>query len=103
MTPTGELPETADEAADPADDLDRAHQRRALLIALGELPERERTVVSLRYGGELNASEIAAAIGKHGGEADFASLMADDMIGRLEHDFETLSTQLEQLDRELVR
>jgi uncharacterized protein YhaN len=45
--------------------------------------------------------EIAAAIGKHGGEPDFAPLLADDSIGRLEHDFETISTQLEQLDREL--
>ncbi|MCI0334307.1 MAG: AAA family ATPase [Planctomycetes bacterium] len=45
--------------------------------------------------------EIAAAIGKHGSEPDFAPLFAADTIGRLEHDFETLSTQLEQLDREL--
>jgi RNA polymerase sigma-70 factor, ECF subfamily len=63
LTATGELPETPDEAVDPVDDLDRARQRRALLIALGELPERERTIVSLRYGAELNASEIAAAVG----------------------------------------
>ena len=51
------------ETADPADTLDRARQRRALLIALGELPERERTIVSLRYGAELNATDIAATIG----------------------------------------
>ena len=63
VTATGELPETPDDAADPADDLDRARQRRALLIALGELPERERAIVSLRYGAELNASEIAATVG----------------------------------------
>jgi RNA polymerase sigma-70 factor (ECF subfamily) len=63
LTATGELPETPDEAADPGDDLDRARERRALLIALGELPERERVIVSLRYGGELNASEIAGAVG----------------------------------------
>ena len=50
-------------AADPAGDLDRARQRRALLVALGELPERERAIVSLRYGAELNASEIAATLG----------------------------------------
>ena len=37
--------------------------RRALLIALAELPERERTIVSLRYGADLNASEIGAAVG----------------------------------------
>jgi RNA polymerase sigma-70 factor, ECF subfamily len=63
VTTTGELPETPDDAADPGDNLDRARQRRALLIALGELPERERAIVSLRYGAELNASEIAAAVG----------------------------------------
>ena len=62
-TATGELPETADEAVDPAVELDRARQRRALLIALGELPERERAIVSLRYGAELNATEIAAIAG----------------------------------------
>jgi RNA polymerase sigma-70 factor (ECF subfamily) len=63
LTATGELPETPDEAADPAADLDRARQRHALLIALGELPERERAIVSLRYGAELNASEIANIVG----------------------------------------
>jgi RNA polymerase sigma-70 factor (ECF subfamily) len=62
-TVTGELPDMAGEAADPAADLDRARERRALLIALVELPERERTIVSLRYGAELNASEIATTIG----------------------------------------
>ena len=63
LTATGELPETPDDAADPADDIDRARLRRALLIALGELPEREREIVSLRYGADLNASEIAATLG----------------------------------------
>jgi RNA polymerase sigma-70 factor, ECF subfamily len=63
VTATGQLPETPDDAADPADDLDRARRRRALLIALGELPERERAIVSLRYGAELNATEIAATVG----------------------------------------
>ncbi len=63
LTATGELPETPDVATDPADALDRARQRRALLIALGELAERERAIVSLRYGAELNASEIAATVG----------------------------------------
>ena len=63
LTATGELPDLAGEAVDPAADLDRARQRRALLIALGELPARERTIVSLRYGAELNATEIAAAVG----------------------------------------
>jgi RNA polymerase sigma-70 factor, ECF subfamily len=63
LTATGELPDVPDPAADPAADLDRARRRRALLLALAELPERERQIVSLRYGAELNAREIGAAVG----------------------------------------
>jgi RNA polymerase sigma-70 factor (ECF subfamily) len=63
LTATGELPEMADEGADPAEGLDRARRRRALLIALAELPERERVIVSLRYGAELNASDTGATLG----------------------------------------
>jgi RNA polymerase sigma-70 factor (ECF subfamily) len=63
LTATGDLPETAADAIDPAEDLDRARRRRALLIALAELPAREREVVSLRYGAELNATEIGACVG----------------------------------------
>ena len=63
LTATGELPDTAADAVDPADDLDRARRRRALLIALAELSAREREIVSLRYGAELNAREIGACVG----------------------------------------
>ena len=63
LTATGDLPETPDEGVDPADGLDRARQRRALLVALAELPERERVIVSLRYGAGLNASEIGTTVG----------------------------------------
>ena len=63
LTATGELPDTPGDDADPADALDRARQRRALLIALAELPDREREIVSLRYGAELNATEIGTAVG----------------------------------------
>jgi RNA polymerase sigma-70 factor, ECF subfamily len=63
LTATGELPDTPGEDADPAEGLDRARRRRALLTALAELPEREREIVSLRYGAELNATEIGAAVG----------------------------------------
>lgn len=63
LTATGELPETGGDEADPADDLDRARRRRALLIALAELSEREREIVGLRYGADLNASEIGASVG----------------------------------------
>ena len=63
LTATGDVPEMPAYTADPADALDRARQRRALLVALGELPGRDREIVSLRYGAELNASEIAATVG----------------------------------------
>jgi RNA polymerase sigma-70 factor (ECF subfamily) len=63
LTPSGELPDVPAAGSDPADDLDRARQRQALLTALGELPERERLVVSLRYGAELDATEIGASVG----------------------------------------
>jgi RNA polymerase sigma-70 factor (ECF subfamily) len=63
LTATGDLPDTAGDEGDLADGLDRARQRRALLIALAELPERDRVIVSLRYGAELNASEIGATVG----------------------------------------
>lgn len=63
LTATGDLPETAGDAGDPAADLELAQRRRALLTALGELSSRERTIVSLRYGAELNATEIAAIVG----------------------------------------
>ena len=62
LTATGELPEVADPAGDPAADLDMASQRAALLQALAELEPREREIVSLRYGSDLNATEIAAQL-----------------------------------------
>ena len=63
LTATGELPETPDAGVDPLDSLDRARQRRALLVALAELSARERMIVGLRYGADLNASDIAVTLG----------------------------------------
>jgi RNA polymerase sigma-70 factor (ECF subfamily) len=63
LTVTGDLPDIPDDRTDPGDDLDRARRRRALLVALAELPDRDRLIVSLRYGAELNASDIGAAAG----------------------------------------
>jgi RNA polymerase sigma-70 factor (ECF subfamily) len=63
LTDTGDLPEVAGQPPDPLADLERARQRRALLTALAELSPREREAVSLRYGGDLNATEIAASLG----------------------------------------
>jgi RNA polymerase sigma-70 factor (ECF subfamily) len=62
-TATGELPDLPGADPDPAAGLDLARQRRALLVALAELPERDRTVVSLRYGAEMDATEIGTAVG----------------------------------------
>lgn len=59
--PTG-LPQIVDDAADPERDADSARKRAALLSALADLEEREREIVSLRYGSELDASEIARAL-----------------------------------------
>lgn len=63
LTATGELPEVPATDADVGDDIDRAKQTVALLQALAELEPREREIVSLRYGAELNAAEIAAQLG----------------------------------------
>jgi RNA polymerase sigma-70 factor, ECF subfamily len=63
LTATGELPDVADPAGDPAGALDLARQRAALLQALAELEPREREIVSLRYGSDLSATEIAAQLG----------------------------------------
>jgi RNA polymerase sigma-70 factor (ECF subfamily) len=62
LTATGELPDVADPAGDLAGDIDLARQRAALLQALAELEPREREIVSLRYGSDLNATEIAAQL-----------------------------------------
>ena len=62
LTATGELPDVADPTGDIAADIDLTRQRAALLQALAELEPREREIVSLRYGSDLNASEIAAQV-----------------------------------------
>jgi RNA polymerase sigma-70 factor (ECF subfamily) len=63
LTATGELPDVAGTGSELGDDIDLARQRAALLRALAELTPREREIVSLRYGSDLNASEIAAQFG----------------------------------------
>ncbi len=59
LTETGELPDVPYEQAPPENEVDTARERTALLHALAELAPAEREIVSLRYGAELNASEIA--------------------------------------------
>jgi uncharacterized protein YhaN len=85
------------------------HRRRreALFQKCGVADEQELRALAakLKEAEELRAKraattrEVTAAIGKHGVEADYAPFLADDQIGRLEHDWEALSTQSEELDR----
>lgn len=42
--------------------LELERNKHALLTALGELPEREREIIGLRYGGELSWSEVAQIV-----------------------------------------
>lgn len=63
LTATGELPDVADDTEGLEHEIDAARRRRALLEALAELDDRERMLVSLRYGAELNAKEIGALTG----------------------------------------
>ena len=54
--------EVADRVADPLRDTQDAEFREALIVAIGELPERERLVMSLYYDDELNLKEIGAVL-----------------------------------------
>jgi len=54
--------EVADRVADPLRDTQDAKFREALIAAIGELPERERLVMSLYYDDELNLKEIGAVL-----------------------------------------
>lgn len=56
----------ARDAADgeaPATAIDLARTKDALLVALAELPPRDREIVTLRYAAELSAEEVGAATG----------------------------------------
>ncbi len=59
FTDPGDLPQIPDDTADLERDVDSGRQREMLLKALAELDERDREIISLRYGAELDASEIA--------------------------------------------
>jgi RNA polymerase sigma-70 factor (ECF subfamily) len=62
ITDPGDLQRVPDEATDLERDADSERTRAALFRALSELEGREREVVSLRYGSELDATEIAHAL-----------------------------------------
>ena len=57
-----DLAKIPDDAADPAPGVHSERQREALLRALCELEDREPEIISLRYGSELDASEIAQVL-----------------------------------------
>jgi hypothetical protein len=84
-------------------------RREALFQTCGvaDEPELRQLAAKLDEADDLRKKrvavtrEITATIGKHGTETDFAPFLADDQIGRLEHDWEALSTQSEELDRGL--
>jgi RNA polymerase sigma-70 factor (ECF subfamily) len=59
-----ELREASPDAVEsPGDAAEHAQKREALLAALASLPERDRRVVTLRYGAELTAAEVGSACG----------------------------------------
>jgi RNA polymerase sigma-70 factor (ECF subfamily) len=62
LTATGELRELADGDKGPERDFEIAQRREALLQALAGLDQRERELLSLRYGAELSAREIGELV-----------------------------------------
>ena len=48
--------------ADAGEGMERVEERRALLDGLGALPDDEREVVSLSYGADLTAKQIAQVL-----------------------------------------
>lgn len=89
----------------------RSHRQRreALFQKCGVASEQElrqlaaqlEEVEELRQKRAGLTREIAAAIGRQGSEDDFAALFGPDSIGRLEADWEALTVQCEELDRNL--
>jgi len=55
--------DAVDPTADPYRDIEREHFRKAMIAAIGALPERERLVLALYYDEELNLREIGAVLG----------------------------------------
>jgi RNA polymerase sigma factor for flagellar operon FliA len=51
-----------DDSSDPFEDASEEGFREALIKAIGELPERERLVMSMYYDDELNLKEIGSVL-----------------------------------------
>ncbi|WP_223199546.1 SigE family RNA polymerase sigma factor [Solihabitans fulvus] len=58
----GELPDAADESADPGRRMGSHDTRELLRLALAEVPPRQRAAVVLRYWSQLSVTETAAAM-----------------------------------------
>jgi uncharacterized protein YhaN len=69
--------------------------------SLRQLADRLTEADSLRKKRAEATREIAAAIGKQGTESDFAPLLSPEVIGRVEADWEALSTQAETIEKHL--
>ena len=64
LNESGELPiEETERSENPLEDIASEAFKRSLAEAIGELPEREKLVLSLYYQEELNLKEIGAVIG----------------------------------------
>jgi RNA polymerase sigma-70 factor (ECF subfamily) len=55
--------DATDAPIDPDDAIDRRRLSAALMEALDSIPDRDRTIVTLRYAGELSAKEVADVSG----------------------------------------
>jgi RNA polymerase sigma factor for flagellar operon FliA len=64
LNESGELPiEETEDSDNPLDGLASDNFRKSLATAIGDLPEREKLVLSLYYQEELNLKEIGAVLG----------------------------------------
>ncbi|HXG45294.1 MAG TPA: sigma-70 family RNA polymerase sigma factor [Gemmatimonadales bacterium] len=61
--PIGAMRDLVWEAPSPEERLIREEQVARLLAAVAELPVRDREIVSLRYGSELDTAQVAALLG----------------------------------------
>ena len=63
MDDANDAHEVADREADPLQETESGALRLAVADAIGNLPERERLVMSMYYDDELNLKEIGAVLG----------------------------------------
>ncbi len=61
--PIGAMRDLVAEALSPEERLIREEEVARLLAAVAELPERDREIISLRYGSELDTAQVAAILG----------------------------------------